>query len=59
MEIIDDELGLSPVHTAAFRVIRGSAGLAVRFHKFTGRWRPDKAPKGCHHSAGGGRNVHA
>lgn len=45
MEIIGDELTLSPVHTCAYGSIREGAGIAVRFPRFTGRWRPDKAPE--------------
>jgi DNA ligase-1 len=45
IEIIGDELTLSPVHTTAFNKIREGAGIAVRFPRFTGRWRPDKAPE--------------
>ena len=39
-----DELTLSPVHTAAFGMIREGAGLAVRFPRFI-RWRDDKTPE--------------
>jgi DNA ligase-1 len=45
MEIIGDELTLSPVHTCAYGIIREGAGIAVRFPRFTGRWRVDKAPE--------------
>jgi len=45
MEIIGDELTLSPVHTTAFGKIREGAGIAVRFPRFTGRWRFDKSPE--------------
>ncbi|MFQ6050846.1 MAG: ATP-dependent DNA ligase [Candidatus Hydrothermarchaeota archaeon] len=44
MEIIGDELTLSPVHTCAFGRIREDSGIAVRFPRFTGRWRIDKGP---------------
>lgn len=44
MEVIGDEITLSPVHTCGFDVIREGSGLAVRFPRFTGRWRPDKSP---------------
>jgi len=33
---------VSPVHTAARGAIRPGAGLAIRFPRFTGRWRDDK-----------------
>jgi DNA ligase-1 len=45
MEIIGDELTLSPIHTCAFGRIREGAGVAVRFPRFTGRWRLDKGPE--------------
>ncbi len=44
IEVLGDELTLSPVHTAAFGVLRESSGLAVRFPRFL-RWRDDKAPE--------------
>ena len=45
IEIIGDELTLSPVHTCAWGVVKEEAGIAVRFPRFTGRWRDDKAPE--------------
>ena len=45
IEIIGDELTLSPVHTCAYGVIREGVGIAVRFPRFTGRWRFDKSPE--------------
>jgi DNA ligase-1 len=45
IEIIGDELTLSPVHTSAYGEIREGAGIAVRFPRFTGKWRPDKGPE--------------
>ena len=45
MEVIGDEITLSPVHTCAFGRIREGSGLAIRFPRFTGRWRPDKSPE--------------
>ncbi len=44
IEVLGDELTLSPVHTAAFDVLREDSGLAVRFPRFL-RWREDKAPE--------------
>jgi DNA ligase-1 len=44
MEVLGDELTLSPIHTAAFDVLREASGLAVRFPRFQ-RWREDKAPE--------------
>ncbi len=45
IEIIGDEITLSPVHTAAYGVISKNAGLAIRFPRFTGRFREDKKPE--------------
>jgi DNA ligase-1 len=44
MEVLGDELTLSPVHTAAYGQLRENSGLAVRFPRFI-RWRTDKSPK--------------
>jgi len=48
MEVLGDELTLSPIHTAAFDVLREASGLAVRFPRFQ-RWREDKAPEDATH----------
>ncbi len=45
IEIIGDEITLSPIHTAAYGVIAKNAGLAIRFPRFTGRFRDDKKPE--------------
>ncbi len=42
MEVLGDELTLSPIHTAGFDAVRKGAGLAVRFPRFQ-RWREDKS----------------
>jgi DNA ligase 1 len=39
------ELTLSPLHVCAYNRIRKDAGIAVRFPRFTHRWREDKAPE--------------
>jgi DNA ligase-1 len=44
MEVLGDELTLSPVHTAAYDQLRENSGLAVRFPRFI-RWRTDKSPE--------------
>jgi DNA ligase 1 len=44
VEVVGAELTLSPIHTAAWGVLREDAGLALRFPRFTGRYRDDKAP---------------
>ena len=43
LEILSAELTLSPNYTAAWGQIHHDAGLAMRFPRFTGRWRDDKA----------------
>ena len=43
LEILSAELTLSPNYTAAWDQIEKDAGLAMRFPRFTGRWRDDKA----------------
>jgi len=45
IEVIGDEITLSPVHTCALGAIREGSGLAIRFPRFTGRWRLDKGPE--------------
>ena len=42
MEVLSAELTLSPNHTAGWGEIKQHAGLAMRFPRFTGRWRDDK-----------------
>jgi DNA ligase 1 len=44
LEVRGAELTLSPIHGAAKGAIRPEAGLALRFPRFTGRIRDDKAP---------------
>lgn len=43
LEIIGAEYTLSPIHTCAKNVIRRESGLAIRFPRFTGNYRLDKA----------------
>jgi DNA ligase-1 len=45
LEILSAELTLSPNYTAAWDQIKQDRGLAMRFPRFTGRWRDDKAPE--------------
>jgi DNA ligase-1 len=45
IEIVASEITLSPVHTAAKDAIRKGSGLALRFPKFTGKIRMEKAPE--------------
>ena len=44
MEVLGDEITLSPIHTCAFGRLREESGLAVRFPRFQ-RLREDKAPE--------------
>jgi len=43
IEVIGAEITLSPIHTCAKDVIRKGSGLAIRFPRFTGRYRTDKS----------------
>lgn len=43
IEVVASEITLSPIHKAAMNVIRKDAGLALRFPKFTGKIRVEKA----------------
>jgi DNA ligase 1 len=44
LEVRGAELTVSPVHRAALGSVRAGAGLALRFPRFTGRYRDDKGP---------------
>jgi DNA ligase 1 len=44
VEVLAAELTLSPHHTAGWGLLKEDAGLALRFPRFAGRWRDDKAP---------------
>ncbi|MFX0107029.1 MAG: ATP-dependent DNA ligase [Candidatus Hodarchaeota archaeon] len=41
IEVLGDEITISPTHPAAREYIK-EGGLAIRFPRFTGRWREDK-----------------
>src|SRR6516165_5158897 len=45
LEILSAELTLSPTYSAGWGQIKEGAGLAMRFPRFTGRWRDDKGPE--------------
>ena len=45
LEILGAEITLSPIHTCAMDAIRKGSGLAIRFPRFTGNYRVDKAPE--------------
>lgn len=43
IEILGAEITLSPIHMCAMDAIREGSGLAIRFPRFTGSYRLDKA----------------
>jgi len=43
LEILGAEITLSPIHTCGVDTIRKGSGLAIRFPRFTGNYRLDKA----------------
>jgi DNA ligase-1 len=43
IEVLGDEITLSPTHSAGRKILK-DGGLAIRFPRFTGRWREDKDP---------------
>jgi DNA ligase-1 len=43
IEVLGDEITISPIHPAGRKVLK-DGGLAIRFPRFTGRWRDDKDP---------------
>jgi DNA ligase-1 len=43
MEVLGAEITLSPVHTCGIDALRKGSGLAIRFPRFTGNYRLDKA----------------
>lgn len=45
LEVLSAELTLSPNHTAGWGRLKEQTGLAMRFPRFTGRWREDKGPR--------------
>lgn len=45
IEVLGAEITLSPIHTCGLDAIRKGAGLAIRFPRFTGKWRDDKSPE--------------
>ena len=45
LEIIGDEITLSPIHSCCWGAVREGSGLAIRFPRFTGRYRLDKSPE--------------
>ncbi len=51
LEILGAEITLSPIHTCAMNSIRKGSGLAIRFPRFTGKYRLDKAAEDATASA--------
>jgi DNA ligase-1 len=45
LEILGAEVTLSPIHMAAMDAIRKGSGMAIRFPRFTGKYRTDKSPQ--------------
>jgi DNA ligase-1 len=45
LEVIGAEITLSPIHTCGLNSIRLGAGLAIRFPRFTGKYRTEKSPE--------------
>ncbi len=43
LDVLGAEVTLSPIHLCAMNSIRKGAGLAIRFPRFTGKYRIDKA----------------
>jgi len=44
LEVVGAEITFSPNHTCSFNRMREGYGLALRFPRFTGRYRDDKGP---------------
>ncbi|MFW9958884.1 MAG: ATP-dependent DNA ligase, partial [Candidatus Odinarchaeota archaeon] len=44
IEVLGDEITVSPTHPAGRSRLKGEGGLAIRFPRFTGKWRDDKDP---------------
>jgi len=45
IEVIASEITLSPIYSAGLNLVREGSGFALRFPKFTGKIRDDKAPE--------------
>jgi DNA ligase-1 len=45
IEVLGAEITLSPMHTCGLDAVKEGSGLAIRFPRFTGRWREDKGPR--------------
>jgi DNA ligase-1 len=51
LEVLGAEITLSPIHVCAMDSIRKESGLAIRFPRFTGNYRTDKAAEDATTSA--------
>jgi DNA ligase-1 len=51
IEVLGAEITLSPIHTCAMDSVRKDSGLAIRFPRFTGNYRVDKAAEDATTSA--------
>jgi len=51
LEVLGAEITLSPIHVCALDSIRKDSGLAIRFPRFTGNYRTDKAAEDATTSA--------
>jgi len=51
LEVLGAEITLSPIHVCAMDSIRKGSGLAIRFPRFTGKYRTDKAAEDATASA--------
>ncbi|MCW4030997.1 MAG: ATP-dependent DNA ligase, partial [Candidatus Bathyarchaeota archaeon] len=51
LEVLGAEITLSPIHVCALNSIRKGSGLAIRFPRFTGKYRTDKAAEDATTSA--------
>jgi DNA ligase 1 len=49
IEVIGAEITLSPIHTCGMNSVRPGAGLAIRFPRFTGRYRTEKGAEDATH----------
>ena len=45
LEVLGAEVTLSPIHMCAMDSARKSSGFAIRFPRFTGKYRTDKSPQ--------------
>jgi DNA ligase-1 len=51
LEILGAEITLSPIHTCSMDSVRKGSGLAIRFPRFTGKYRDDKSAEDATTSA--------